>query len=232
MLKNLFNQNPLLKVLIPLLLVCAIGLLFIQQIKPQLAYRAELRAEVAALNKELNDIRKVATSISSEDKEKMEVQLKTMRDNLGLSLYSPELVQILEERAKQTRIEISNYTFAEITSKNDLQERKLKLIVQGKFTAILDFQKSLEEFSPFTGTETIDILPIGSAQDNQEITATGLLSGLVTPEGAVPATVPDITGNYNGEDLVAELTIGFSAVPEPYPQSEVSSLPIREHPFR
>lgn len=160
MLKSLFSKNPLLKVLLPLLLICVLAVLFIQQIKPQLALREELEAEAAALNQQLNQISKMASSLSANDKGQMEEELKTMRDNLGLGLYSPEIVQHIEERAQQARIQIYKYTFEETAETDGLQERKLTLGVRGRFTAILDFQKKLEDFPPFKGSAALLIRPV------------------------------------------------------------------------
>lgn len=235
MLKNLFNKNPLLKVLLPLLLLSVAGIIFIQLVKPQLAYRQELAEEAQALSRELSSINKAAAGLSSTNKEQLEEQLKTMRDNLGLGLYSPELVQILEERARQTRIQINSFSFAEVAVKDGLEQRQVILNIQGRYQAILAFQVSLEEFPPFTGAETIDIRPLGSEPEPEDV----LPDGVNLPPGI---GLGDLSGTgaassrrgviSNGIDLEAELSLSFSAVPEALEKIDSSELPVREHPFR
>jgi len=234
-LQNLFNKNPLLKILLPLLLICAAGLLFTQLLKPQLIYRQELAAKAAELNQEFGNINKAAAGLSAADKAQLEEQLQTMRDNLGLGLYSPELVQILEERARQTRIQIDSYSFAEAAVKDGLEERKLTLVVRGRYQAILDFQLSLEDFPPFTGAETIEIIPRGStlAAGVQSQSGVSLPPGADLEELAEALEGPGrVGGQYNGMDLQAELTLSFSCVPETSAKLDSRDLPVREHPFR
>jgi len=195
--RSLLNKNPRLKVLLPLLLICIVWILYVHILTPRLAYREELKNRLGALDKELTHIYKLTGAITSEDRTRMVKELRTLKENLGIGLSSPEIIILLEEKSKFTQATMQNITFEPVATKETLEQRSMRVTFTGSYQAILALLKSLEEYPSFAG---ISALTIQQAKGGKELTVT--------------------------------MRLTFLAIPENYSKKDVSSLPMRDNPFK
>ncbi|MFZ5753695.1 MAG: hypothetical protein ACOY3J_05600 [Bacillota bacterium] len=195
--KSLLQKNPRLKILLPLLLVCTVWVLYVYVLTPQLAYRENLKNRLAALDKELTHIYKFTGAITTEERDRMVQELRTIRQSLGVGLSSQEIIILLEDKSKLAQVDIQNITFEPVVTKENLEQRSMKVTFAGSYQAILALLKSLEEYPSFAGMSGLTIQP---AKDSKELTA--------------------------------EMKLTFMAIPENYAKKDVSSLPVRDNPFK
>lgn len=158
MLQKLLNQNPLLKVLAPILVGCLLIFLGVRIVSPQLSYREQLQSDVDLKQEELADLLKLAQSIAGKDEAKLEDKILALKADLGLGYYSPEIVHLLEDIAAETGIMIHNYQIEDLASQEELRSYQLSLGYSGKYSEILDFQQRLEELTFYTDTGELRLL--------------------------------------------------------------------------
>lgn len=166
MFRKLFQENPSLKLLLPLLFLVLCWIFYIKIFTPKLAYRLELLAKVEQLEHKLISIQKTSQSFSSLDKDKMEEEIAYLKESLGVGLYSPEIVRTLEKRAGESRVVIDSFVFQEPENNDTNQKRVLNLGVKGNYSQIREFIKSLEEYPAYAGVISMDINPM---ENNREL---------------------------------------------------------------
>lgn len=195
--RSLLNRNPRLKFLLPLLLLCIVWLLYVHVLTPRLAYRENLKNRLDALDKELTHIYELTGAITPEERERMVKELKSLKENLGIGLSSPEIIMFLEEKSKFAQATMQNITFEPVVAKENLEQRSMKVTFAGSYQAILTLLKSLEEYPSYAG-----------------------ISGLTMKQA------------QGGKELTVTMKLTFLAIPQNYSKKDVSSLPMRDNPFK
>jgi Tfp pilus assembly protein PilO len=208
MFRKLLRQNPHLKLLLPLLLLVLLWVFYAKIFALRLAYHQQLKEEIAQLEQELGRIERLTKEFANLNQEEMERELQNLRENLGVGLYSPEIISILEKKAAESGVVLLSLVFMEPESQENNQKRAVNLGIWGDYVQLRAFLASLEDYPPYAGTKNLDILPRGT-----------------------PPSVRPRRGPAYGVNLEAHLEVVFISVPNGQLPGSGSTLPAREHPF-
>ncbi|MFY9377750.1 MAG: hypothetical protein WAP58_06095 [Peptococcia bacterium] len=155
MLKEMLDRNPLLKVLVPLLLGCIVIFVGVRLFNPQLSHREELRQLVLQQEEEMAKLQEMADSIAHIDEKELEDKLVSLKSDLGLGYYSPEIIHFLEDIANETGINITRYIIQDLGSEDGLHRYQLVVDFRGRYLAALEFQTKLEDFPAYSDADLI-----------------------------------------------------------------------------
>ena len=156
---NLLQKNPRLKFLLPFLFLSLLFVLYSFFLSPQLTLRDNLQQEILTLESELIRVQKTAGTLSPEARERKIVELQTIKENLGVGLDSPELVLLLEKKARENSLKIKYWSFRQEAENEEIQKRNVNLVLAGKYASVVNLLAALEAYPAFSHLSSISLEP-------------------------------------------------------------------------